>query len=367
MKLLLVKAFVAALRILYAPLKLGKTQNKILWLSRQSDVPSLDMRLLSDELGRIMPNVRQQFRLKKLRDESSLTLGYIFSVIGDAFAISTAKLVITDTYSIPVSCLTHKKGTEVIQLWHAAGAIKKFSLQAVGREQGRDENISKALCMHQNYTCVIAPSHNTAKFYCEAFGCDESIIKICGLPRLDVLLGGETRRAEFTEKNPRFAGKTIAVYVPTFRSGDGEYAEMLRKAFAARNDCELAVSVHPLSETSHSDDLCGSFSSGELIKLADYVITDYSACAFEAALLGKKLLFYVPDYEKYKSEQGLNADPFAELPSATFADAEKLCKAVCGGEYDFTALNEFCEKYIETRAADNTVRLAKIVKEVYER
>ncbi len=366
MKLILVKAFVAALRLLYAPLKKRKTQNKILWLSRQSDEPSLDMRLLSAELTAVMPEAKQQFRLKKLRDESSLTLSYIFSVIGDVFAISTAKTVITDTYSIPVSCLEHKKGTQVIQLWHAAGAIKKFSLQSVGMEQGRDAAISEAMCMHKNYTCVIAPSQSTAKFYAEAFGCSESVIKICGLPRLDILLDGKDRRAEFVEKNPRFAGKGIAVYLPTFRDGDGEYADALRKVFKMQSAYELCVSVHPLSKTAHSDTLQGGFATIDLLKLADVVITDYSACALEAALLGKNLYFYLPDYEGYKTERGLNVDPFTELPSASFTDAAELCESL-GKGYDIDAIENFADKYIESRAADNTARLAKIVKEVFER
>lgn len=366
MKLVLVKLFVAAIRILYAPLKKRKPQNKILWLSRQSDEPSLDMRLLSAELTVAMPEVEQQFRLKKLRDESSLTLSYVFSVIGDAFAISTAKLVITDTYSIPVSCLNHKKGTEIIQLWHAAGAIKKFSLQSVGLEQGRDAAISEAMCMHKNYTCVIAPSQSTAKFYAEAFGCSESIIKICGLPRLDILLDGKDRRAEFIGKNPRFAGKQIAVYLPTFRDGDGEYAASLRKAFETQNTYELCVSVHPLSKTAQSDALQGGFGTTDLLKLADIVITDYSACAFEAAVLGKKLYFYLPDYEEYKTGRGLNIDPFSELPSASFVDAAELCNSL-GKEYDINTVESFADKYIASRAADNTACLAKIVKEVFER
>ncbi len=366
MKLILVKAFVAVLRILYAPLKKRKTQNKILWLSRQSDEPSLDMRLLSAELTALMPEVEQQFRLKKLRDESSLTPGYIFSVIGDTFAISTAKSVITDTYSIPVSCLKHKKDTEIIQLWHAPGAIKKFSLQSVGLGQGRDAAISEAMCMHKNYTCVIAPSQSTAKFYAEAFGCSESVIKICGLPRLDILLDGKNRRAEFIGKNPRFAGKGIAVYLPTFRDGDGEYSDTLHKAFKEQNTFELAVRMHPLSKTAYSDALHGDFGTTDLIKLADIVITDYSACAFEAALLNKRLYFYLPDYEKYKTERGLNVDLFAELPSASFTDAAELCGAL-GKEYDSNAVENFSNKYIASRAADNTARLAEIVKEVFER
>ena len=47
------------------------------------------------------------------------------------------------------------------------------------------------------------------------------------------------------------------------------------------------------------------FDSLELLPIADYVITDYSALTFEAALLHKPLYFWAYDYDTYNQECGL--------------------------------------------------------------
>ena len=351
MKSFVLRVFVVCLRLLYAPMKLCKTTDTIVWLSRQSAEPSEDMRLLSERLRARFPGVRQVFRLRPLRDASGLSPGYVWGLFGDMRAMAGARLVLTDTYSIAVSCLHHKKGTTVVQLWHALGAVKKFSLQAAGKTQGRDAAVAKALHMHEGYDYVVAPSPAAADVYCEAFGCARSAIKVLSLPRVDVLLDGRTRRDEFLGENPAFAGKPIVAYVPTFRTGDAAIAADLARAFAD-GPATLAVSPHPL--TPFDGRPCGDYSSRDLIKLADAVVTDYSACAFEAALLGKPLYFYVPDYEAYRAEQGLNIDLRAELPGTVFTDAAALANAVAGGQYDFGALRAFADKYVTHRGTDNT-------------
>ena len=178
MKLLIIKVFVLFIRILYAPMKLRKTENKIVWLSRQSDSKSSDMIMLEKAISELSPETKQVFRLRRLKDESALSLSYIFSIFGDMWELASSKVAIVDTYSIPVSCLSHKKDLETVQIWHALGAVKKFSLQSAGKAQGRDLGVSKAMHMHENYDYVISPSHKTAEFYCEAFGCKEENIKI---------------------------------------------------------------------------------------------------------------------------------------------------------------------------------------------
>ena len=117
MKLLVIKAFVLFIKVLYAPMKLRKTKNKIVWLSRQSDEKSEDIKRLSEEIKRLSPETEQVFRLKKLKDESGLSLSYIFSIFGDMWALSDAKIAVADTYSIPLSCLNHKKELKKIQIF----------------------------------------------------------------------------------------------------------------------------------------------------------------------------------------------------------------------------------------------------------
>ena len=344
-------------------MKLRKTQNKILWLSRQSNEKSADMLSLEAAINTAMPNVEQVFRLRRLKDEGAVTLAYVFSIIGDMWHIASSELVIVDTYSIPVSCLTHKKGLKVLQIWHALGAVKKFGLQSVGKAQGRAEDVSRALCMHRNYDYVIAPSRATANVYCQAFGCGEENIKILSLPGVDVLLDGKDRRQEFLSLNPGYNGKKIVAYIPTFRNDDDLYAQQLFDTFAQQSNYMLAISAHPLSKTVATGKykFNGSFSSRDLMKLCDVIITDYSACAIEGSLLNKPLYFYTPDYEVYTAEQGLNVDLKKELPLAVFDDAQQLISAMDGSQYDFQTLGDFSRRYVENINTDNTERLTSFI------
>ena len=79
MKLIIIKLFVLFIRVLYAFMKLRKTENKIVWLSRQSNEKSEDIRMLSEEISRISPETKQVFRLCRLENESGLSVSYIFS------------------------------------------------------------------------------------------------------------------------------------------------------------------------------------------------------------------------------------------------------------------------------------------------
>ena len=363
MKLFIIKAFVLFIRILYAPMKLRKTQDKILWLSRQSDDKSPDMQMLEKAIMRISPKTKQVFRLKRLKDESALSISYIFSIFGDMWELASAKVVLIDTYSIPVSCLKHKKSLTTIQLWHAMGAVKKFGLQSAGKAQGRDLGVSRAMHMHENYDVVFAPSEVTGDIYCKAFGCKKENIKILSLPRVDLLLDGVSFRDDFEQFNPEYKGKRIVAYIPTFRDNDDVYAEKLYKAFENNEEYKLVISAHPLSKTAEKGGykFKGEFNSSDLMKLADVIITDYSACAIEGALLQKPLFFYIPDYDIYKNEQGLNVDIKKEMPSFSFESENDLISAIESNNYDFSVLSRFCDKYVENKKNNNTERMAEFI------
>ncbi len=361
MKLIIIKLFVLFIRVLYAFMKLRKTENKIVWLSRQSNEKSEDMKMLSEEILKISPDTKQVFRLCRLKDESGLSVSYIFFILRDMWEIASAKIAITDTYSIPVSCLNHKEDLKAFQIWHALGAVKKFSLQSAGKAQGRDLGVAKAMHMHENYDFVIAPSEKTAQFYCEAFGCNKDKMVIASLPRVDVILDGKSRYEEFVELNSQFMNKKIITYLPTFRKGDSQYIENLYNVFLNDDEYALVVSPHPLTETNGKYKINGCFSTYDLAKLSYGVVSDYSATSLECSLLDKPLWFYVPDYGKYKTEQGLNIDIKVEMCSASFIDEKELLASVKSGDYDFDNLKRFSDKFIQNKGTDNTRKLADII------
>lgn len=351
------------LRAIYVPMKCFiKTKSKIVYLSRQSDVKSLDMLLLAGKLKEWEPECCQVFRLRTVKEGLVGKIRYCIGILGDMYHMAGAKLVICDTYSIPVSCLVHKKSLTIVQLWHAMGAIKKFGLQSVGREEGREEKLSHILQMHENYNYVLAPAKITAEFYSEAFGINIRKIIIATLPHIDYILDGKTKKPLFLKYNPEFQGKKIVLYLPTFREEEEKIVDHLEETFEKEGELKLLVSLHPLSNVRKKEKykVNGGLSTYDLMKLADYIITDYSACAFEAAVLEKPLYFYVPDYTIYEKRRGLNIDLKSELSDCVFEKSEELYVRLTGDEYDFNALTAFRRKYIEN-TENCTEKVAKFM------
>lgn len=349
MKVFLINVLKIGLRLIYAPMKLFKTKNQIVYLSRQRNEKGVDIQLLENAVSSQNSEVNQVFRLKMIDDGIIAKIKYCLYVIGDMYYLATSKVAIVDTYSITVSCLNHKSDLTVIQMWHALGATKKFGLQCLGTKEGRDEKVAKAMCMHKNYDYVIAPSGATAKFYMEAFGVEKNKILICPMPRVDYITNGENKASEFYYQNPDFSGKKMVLYLPTFRNRTPYITQMLKTEFEDAKGYQLVISDHPLSENKKDKRYTpnGKFDSFDLMKLADIIITDYSACAFEAALLMKPVYFFTPDYSEYSKERGININLYSELPNAVFDDAEQLVNAIKNNDYDMNSLYGFKEKYIE--------------------
>ena len=76
--------------------------------------------------------------------------------------------------------------------------------------------------------------------------------------------------------------------------------------------------------------------------------------------MNKPLWFYIPDYEQYKAEKGLNIEIKEEFSKASFEDENELLKAV-QNDYDFDNLKRFSDKFIENKGTDNTKKLANII------
>ncbi len=89
-------------------------------------------------------------------------------------------------------------------------------------------------------------------------------------------------------------------------------------------------------------------STFEALKECDILITDYSAAAFEASLLGKKVIFYLWDFEEYKKIRGINLD-FSTMKNVCYSKEElvstmKNLEADSHLEKDYlNAKNDFVE------------------------
>ena len=94
-----------------------------------------------------------------------------------------------------------------------------------------------------------------------------------------------------------------------------------------------------------------------MLKIADYVITDYSAASFEAAAINKKIFFYLYDIKEYERVRGLNINLKQEMPNETFNEINEIAERIEKNLYNEEELENFRKKYIETLDTKNTERI----------
>ena len=360
-KKLIIKAAILVLNIVYIPFKWLKTKNKITYISRQANTPSIDFNLLYNKMKEIDSSVIQVILAKKIGKGIVGKFKYALHTFSQMYHIATSKVVVVDTYIIPVSVLKHKKELKVIQIWHALGAIKKFGYQVIGKQEGSSEFVANAMKMHANYDAVTTSSSVTAKFYAEAFNTDINKIKVVGMPRVDEILG-ESKNDKILENNPEYIGKKTILYIPTFRKNDIVFTDDIITSVDT-NKYNLVIRLHPLDNTKVDDKYItkGDFSTYDMMKFADYIITDYSATAIEASVLNKPLFLYVYDLENYNATRGLNVNLVEELKTSTSKDIKDIIETIENDMYDYKALEIFRDKYVETYNINNTERVCKLI------
>lgn len=353
------------LRLIYLLFMPLPVKNKVVMLSRESDTPPIDFRLLEKELKARSPETEIVYFCRKMTKKTNIP-AYCWMVLQSLYHIATSSVAVTDTYSIQLCVLPPKKGLTVVQIWHAVGAVKKFSYQCLDTNNGHSSKLAEQMCMHKNYDYILCTSEATRRTYVHAFHTPPEKILVKGMPRVDYIQRPAPNiRERFLSERPDLRGKKLMLYLPTFREGIDKGTEQLLHAAAPREDIALLVKPHPLStfHVPRGNQTPEGWSTYDLMKVCDGIITDYSASSLEASLLHKPVYFYLFDYEAYKYNQGLNIDPSMELPSAVSVEASSIMEKIASDQYDYAALERFRSRYIETADRNNTADITDFLLE----
>jgi len=351
---------------LYALMKLLPCRHKVVMLSRQSDRPSVDFAMLAEELSRADSSLEVVVRCRFIKAGLGARIAYVGEVLAQMYHLATSSACVVDGYIVPVSVLTHRNSLRIVQMWHALGAIKKFGLQAVGLPGGRDSSVADAMKMHRNYDVVVCGGPAAVPAFAEAFGTDPARVVPLGLPRVDYLLAGaEGAAARLVERFPLLAdtARTTVLYAPTYRRHRPDRYEDVLKRFDDPRYA-LVIKPHPLVESSVTGENVVNASGVDvldLLPLCDAVITDYSAVAFEAAVLDKPIYFFLYDFDEYEMEHGLNVDLFAEMPGVTSRNLDPIAERIDARDYDAELVRRLAERYVSVRDGSCTRRIAAAV------
>lgn len=363
MKKFLIVCLKIFLNFIYLFIKLfPMRKNRVVMISRQANSITLDFRLIKEKLLRDNPKMEVIVLTRRFDNMKKNFINYGLFTLKQMYYIATSRVCVVDSYCIPVSVLKHKKKLSIIQIWHSLGAIKEFGYQTLGKVSGREKTMSLAMNMHKNYDAIISGSAAMTVHFAKAFNYDEKYFLNYGLPRIDYLLKEKDNlRKKIYKEYPKLKKKPVVMYAPTFRTDKKNNLVKLIKAFNF-DKYNLILKSHPNQKIDTNLDKvykCPEFSALDLISVCDYVITDYSAIAIEAAVLDVKLLYYVYDYEKYKSDNGLNIDLFEDMPGCVFRDSKDLVKYLEKGNYNNKALEEYKKKYLPEKLGKSTELIAK--------
>ncbi|MGL5414486.1 MAG: bifunctional glycosyltransferase/CDP-glycerol:glycerophosphate glycerophosphotransferase [Clostridium sp.] len=296
------------------------------------------------------------------------------------FNFARAKYIFLDDYYRQLYGLKFKNKTEIIQVWHACGAFKKFGFSAIGKKDGNSEEFEKKA--HGHYTKVVTSSQKVAKEYAEAFNVDLNKIISVGVPRTDILLDKEYQkgvRDRFDEEFYKFKDKKIILYAPTFRGGPKERKNFkleLNPIELLKNigeDYILILKFHPSVQNGlkniivpkELNDRIINFESktdiNDLIIVSDIIITDYSSVVFEGTLLDKKIIMFAYDKEEYLRERDFYYEYDSFVPGKIAKTNEDIVEIINKDDFDMNRIKEFKGKFFDHYDGQASKRLVENV------
>lgn len=320
------------LRICNVFVKLRPIQkDKIAFVSLESKHLESDLKLIYNALD------QKKYRLVSVLtsfEKNSLWMNflYLINTIKQIFIINTSALVIINDNNYVISKFK-RKGVKVLQVWHAAGAIKKF-----GNVIPREYTIA-------NYDYVLCNGEYWKKPYSEAFGVEENQVIVTGMPRLDCLCDEQflkKARQELYQRYPELKDKKIILYAPTFR---GNIVQGMKKVDMnirwlikqLGEDYAFLYKMHPLLKTENLSDDRRIYNMNKenlhsLFSITDVLISDFSSVVFDFSLLNKPIYYYVPDLEEYLGDRGCFL-PYQQLMEECMAkNEEQLLELIRNGE-----------------------------------
>jgi CDP-glycerol glycerophosphotransferase (TagB/SpsB family) len=271
------------------------------------------------------------------------------------YHLRTAGLVVLDNAWLPVHVAPHPKRTTVVQVWHAAGALKRFGVDTVPPPREPERTF-----LHRHYDWVVASGEASRVPWSRALRTDLEHVLALGAPRTDLLLDPAAlaaSRARVLARYPALHGRRVITYAPTFR-GRGRDKSPARGLDAARLRAALGpgdvlvLKSHPNLDfglvltagfdvvIDHADDM------NDVLAATDVLVTDYSSAIFEYALLRRPMVLLVPDLETYEREPGMYVDYRTQMIGTQVRSTDEVAAAIAADAFDLAPYDAFIRRHL---------------------
>ena len=251
-----------------------------------------------------------------------------------------------------------------VQTWHGDRAIKKicYDLERPGDKGRLEERCDR----------VVTGSTFGEGLYRTAFRYRGEYIK-AGSPRNDILVRNDPEERRKIRERLGVGPQTgLLLYAPTYREDERVLPKRLQMDLDRTLRCLEASTGKPwicLFRAHYKSagidleavrdrivDVTKYEDMSELLLAADMVLTDYSSCAMDFIIRDMPALFFVPDWEEYKSDPGVYFDVH-EAPFMTASNQEELEALIRGltpekARENCAAIREYFGYYETGRATD---------------
>lgn len=246
--------------------------------------------------------------------------------------------------------IIRKKEQKYIQCWHGT-PLKKlgFDIQvAGGNAMNSIRDIQKKyLNDSKRYSYMISPSKFCSEKFISAFKLNNpNIVKELGYPRNDFLINYKISDINRIKKSLKInKNKKVILYAPTWRDNQhqaglgytyslsidfarlqkefGEdYIILFRTHYFVANSINLEQYKDFVINVSEYEDI------NDLYIISDILITDYSSVFFDFANLKRPIIFYMYDYEEYKTKLRDFYIDFKELPGPIVKKEQDLIEEI---------------------------------------
>jgi CDP-ribitol ribitolphosphotransferase len=283
-------------------------------------------------------------------------LAYLARLMRGMYYLQTSGLVVVDNAYFPIHVGPHRPETTVVQVWHAAGALKRFGLDAPVTEHAAERAF-----LHRHYDYVVVAGESSREPYASALRTPVDRVLALGSPRTDFFFDEAAMaaaRERLLNEHPQLRNRTVVLYAPTFR-GRGEAKRAAPGFNAARlrsllpPSYALVLKTHPnldrrATPTRGYDAVIDPASEvNEVFTISDVLVTDYSSSVFEWALLRRPLVLLVPDLRRYEADPGLYLDYRTAMVGTQVADTDEVAAAILDDRFDLGAYDAFVARHLQ--------------------
>lgn len=310
---------------------------------------------------------------KKYRFESLS----IHDTIISTYHLATSRHVLLDNYFGFLSAVEFKKDVQCTQLWHAAGAIKKFGVEMPSIKERTKRAQERFLKVYNKFNKIVVGSDLLADIYKQAFHLSEENIVRTGIPRTDLFFQADRQQeviATLKSQNEMIGAKKVILYAPTFREHGlmnarieldiqnlyetlhDEYILILRLHPAVRKSMEISEKYQNFvyDYSSHPN-------INELLLVTDILITDYSSIPFEFSLLRRPMIFYPYDLEMYVKERDFWFEYESLVPGYIAKNEKDMIRYIKQGDFDLERVDHFARQWNQYSKGDASKQIVNLL------